>query len=362
MNKTSEVITFLELRKQVYYCKNCQKKFVASTKIVNKGCSISNNVKNSVFHYCKNPISKKLIGDLHNVSDNTVQNIINEKMTKEKLYKNYLPEYICFDEFTYKKKVFAFNMCDASTGKLIDLVEDRSTQNLEKYFSYYSKKCREKVKLIIIDMYSPYMELIKKWFPNAKIIIDLFHIVQLLTKSLNKTRIDTMKTNKEYQTKFKRYWRLILTSRFDLNNSKWKKFRCFKEYMTESDVVDHLINTNEELKESYIAYQDILYYLQRRNYNNFYNIINQKYENVSERMKTTINTLSKYAEYICNTLEQPYSNGVMERNNNTCKLLKRVSFGYRNFSNMKKRMMIILNIFRVNKREYQTKYCTPKYI
>lgn len=211
MNKTSEVITFLELRKQVYYCKNCKKKFIASTKIVNKGCSISNNVKNSVFCYCKNPMSKKLIGELHNVSDNTVQNIINEKMTKEKLYKNYLPECICFDEFTYKKNIFAFNMCDASTGKLIDLVEDRSTQNLEKYFSYYSKECREKVKLIIIDMYSPYMELIKKWFPNAKIIIDLFRIVQLLTKSLNKTRIDIMKANKEYQTKFERYWRLILT-------------------------------------------------------------------------------------------------------------------------------------------------------
>ena len=51
----------------------------------------------------------------------------------------------------------------------------------------------------------------------------------------------------------------------------------------------------------------------------------------------------------------------MERNNNTCKLIKRISFGFKNFRNMKSRIMIITNIFRKDKREYHTKYSTPKY-
>ena len=62
-----------------------------------------------------------------------------------------------------------------------------------------------------------------------------------------------------------------------------------------------------------------------------------------------------------NTLEYSYSNGAMERNNNTCKLIKRISFGFKNFRNMKSRIMIITNIFRKDKREYHTKYSTPKY-
>ena len=49
----------------------------------------------------------------------------------------------------------------------------------------------------------------------------------------------------------------------------------------------------------------------------------------------------------------------MERNNNTCKLIKRISFSFRNFKNMKSRIMIITNIFRKPKREYQTKYSIP---
>lgn len=127
-------------------------------------------------------MSKSLIAKLYNISDNTVQTVFDKVYDNDKLYKNFLPEAICIDEFTYKKKTFAFNICDAKTGKTIDVVEDRTTSNLDNYFSYYTEEARRNVKFIVVDMYTPYIELIKKWFPNAKIIIDLFHIIQLLTK------------------------------------------------------------------------------------------------------------------------------------------------------------------------------------
>ncbi len=203
-----------------------------------------------------------------------------------------------------------------------------------------------------MDMYSPYIDLIEKWFPNAKIIIDLFHIVQLLSKSLNKTRINVMKENKEDKNKFKRYWKLILKLRFDLDTSSWKKFRCFKNLMIETDVVDYLLTKDEIFENSYNLYQDILYYLQHRDYDGFNKFKNEKQENISLYMNITFKTLKKYSKFMKNTLEYSYSNGVMERNNNTCKLIKRVSFGFRNFRNMKSRIMIITNIFRKEKRDY----------
>ena len=41
-------------------------------------------------------------------------------------------------------------------------------------------------------MYEPYMSLIKQLFPNAKIIIDRFHIVQSLNRALNMSRVHVM--------------------------------------------------------------------------------------------------------------------------------------------------------------------------
>ena len=361
INKHAELTTYLDLTKQRYKCKNCNKKFYATTLEVDYRCHISNQVKLAILNCAKEMMCKSLIARLYNVSDNTVQSIFDTVFYNDTVYKDFLPKAICIDEFTFKKKTYAFNICNARNGKTIDLVLDRTTNNLDKYFSHCTEKARKRVKFVVMDMYSPYIDLIKKWFPNAKIIIDLFHIVQLLTKSLNKTRINAMNQNKDDSTKFKRYWRLILKSRFDLDTSCWKKFRCFKNLMTEIDIVDYLLSKDKFFENSYDLYQDILYHLQHRDYEGFSQVINQKYKDISRQLQTTLNTLRKYSKYIKNTLEYSYSKGVMERNNNTCKLIKRISFGFRNFRNMKSRIMIITNIFRKEKREYHTKYSIPKY-
>ena len=279
----------------------------------------------------------------------TVQRINNKVYDGEKLYKNYLPKCMCFDEFTYKKGIMAFNICDAKTGKTFDLVENRKLENLIKYFKYYSIECRKKVKFIVIDMYTPYITLIKEYFPNALIIIDMFHIVQLISRSLNKTRIKIMRNNKENYRKFKRYWRLFLTSRFNLDCSVWKKYICFKNLMTEVDIVDYLLDLSPELKSSYNLYQNILYALQNKNYQLLEIILNSDFGDISSYMKTSIKTLKEFLPYIKNTLENSYSNGVMERNNNTCKLIKRIAFGFRNFRNFKARILIATNYFRKQK-------------
>ena len=282
INKISEMTSYLELNKQIYKCKNCNKKFTAQSNIINFGCRISNNVKLAILNCAKEMMSKSLIAKLYNVSDNTVQDVFDSVFYNDNVYKTFLPKAICIDEFTFKKKTYAFNICNARNGKTIDLVLDRTTNNLDKYFSHYTEKARKKVKFVVIDMYSPYIDLIKKWFPNAKIIIDLFHIVQLLTKSLNKTRINAMNQNKDDSTKFKRYWRLILKSRFDLDTSCWKKFRCFKNLMTEIDIVDYLLSKDKFFENSYDLYQDILYHLQHRDYEGFSQVINQKYKDISQ--------------------------------------------------------------------------------
>lgn len=359
INKHAELTTYLELTKQRYKCKNCNKKFYATTDEIGYKCHISKQVKLAILNCAKEIMSKSLIARMYNVSDNTVQKIFDTIYSSEKVYKDYLPKSICIDEFTFKKKTFAFNICDAHTGKTIDLILNRITSNLDKYFAHYTEEARNNVEFVVMDMYNPYIELIKKWFPKAKIIIDLFHIVQLLSRSLNKTRINVMHEHKEDRNKFKRYWRYILKSRFDLNNDTWNKFTCFKNLMTESDIVDYLLSKDKILENAYNLYQDILYYLQHRNYDGFTNVINKENNAISKQMSTTLDTLKKYSKYIKNTLEYSYSNGVMERNNNTCKLIKRISFGFRNFKNMKSRIMIITNIFRKPKREYQTKYSIP---
>ena len=342
----------LRLNKQRFLCHSCHKKFFARTKIVNDGCFISNQVKYAIALELKNKISEKDIANRYRVSPNTVERIIDSYYETQKLYKNYLPEVLSFDEFKSVKSAdgaMSFHMCDGRTGKTLDIVEDRRLNSLLRYFAYFTHKARAKVKLIVIDMYSPYISLIQKMFPNAQIIIDKFHLVNLISTSLNKTRINIMKHDKKNYNKLKRYWKLLLKSQDELNNSKWKKWWCFNEVMTQSDVVNYLININEELRETYDVYQNILYALKYNNYNQFKTSLYDANDKISTYMKTSIKTLKKYLPHIKNTLFNPYHNGFVEGNNNFIKVLKRIAFGFRSFRRFKARIMICKNLLHMKR-------------
>lgn len=243
----------------------------------------------------------------------------------------------------------SFHMVDGKTGKTIDIVENRRLNNLMKYFSYYTHNARSKVKLIVIDRCSPYISLIKKMFPNANIIIDKFHLVNLILNSLNKTRIKLMKYDKKNYNKLKRYYRLLLKSQEDLNNTKWKRYWCFDNLMTQSDIVNYLININEELKDTYEMYQNILYALKHNKINDLELILNNKDLKISDYMKTSVKTLKEYLPYIKNTLSNSYYNGFVEGNNNFIKVLKRIAFGFRSFRRFKARIMICKNLLHMKK-------------
>ncbi|MDK6258805.1 transposase, partial [Aerococcus urinae] len=74
----------------------------------------------------------------------------------------------------------------------IDIVENRQKSELIHYFMRFSYQSRQAVKIVTIDMYSPYIEVIRACFPNAKILFDRFHVIQHLNLAINSVRIQLM--------------------------------------------------------------------------------------------------------------------------------------------------------------------------
>lgn len=346
--------TILRLKKQRYLCKHCGKAFTLRDNVTEYGCFISKNTKWKIANELRNKISEKDIAKNNNVSPNTVERIMDSYYDTQKLYKNYLPEVLSFDEFKSVKSAdgaMSFHMCNGETGQTIDIVEDRKLLSLLKYFGYYSFKARKSVKFIIIDMYSPYVSLIQKMFPNAQIIIDTFHLVQLISRSLNKTRIRAMKNNKTAYNKMKRYWKLLLKDRNELDYSKWKRYTCFPNLMTEIDVVNYILDQSIELKTTYYKYQEILQSIREKNYEDFIYAITNVNTSVSDYMKTSIKTLIEFKDKIYNTFNNNYHNSYIEGNNNFIKVLKRIAFGFRSFRRFKARIMICKGLVKINNKK-----------
>ena len=60
----------------------------------------------------------------------------------------------------------------------------------------------------------------------------------------------------------------------------------------------------------------------------------------------------KHQRMLRNTIYYPaFNNGAIEGINNKIKLIKRISFGYRNFNNFKARIMMIFSLYKGEKRQ-----------
>ncbi|VMJ23148.1 transposase [Streptococcus pneumoniae] len=214
-----------------------------------------------------------------------------------------------------------------------------------------------RVKIITMDMFSPYYDLAKqlrfqisrlrlKQSPNAKIVLDCFHIVQHLSRAMSRVRVQIMnqfhRKSHEYKA-IKRYWKLIQQDSCKLSDKRFYR-PIFRMHLTNKEILNKLLSYSEDLKHHYQLYQLLLFHFQNKEPEKFFGLIEDNLKQVHPIFQTVFKTFLKDKEKIINALQLHYSNAKLEATNNLIKLIKRNAFGFRNFENFKKRIFIALNI------------------
>ena len=113
-------------------------------------------------------------------SHSSVIRIIDEAVELKSRFAR-LPENLCFDEFRSVNSTMSFICCDAEgSHDIVAILENRLTKTIrENFMNRYTNRERAAVKSVVVDLNARYIKFIKALFPNARIIIDRFHIVQL---------------------------------------------------------------------------------------------------------------------------------------------------------------------------------------
>ena len=341
--------TILVLDKQRFYCKHCHHTFIARTNVVGFHKQISNDTELSIKLELMNKVSEKDISKHFNVSHNKVNRIMHE-LSRKTVLPGYLPTIMNFDEFKATKDTegkMAFIITNNETGKTFDILPSRKSNYLRKYFFRFPRKQRLKVKYIIIDLFGPYYDLFKQIFPNATIISDRFHIVTQANNALKCTRVQIMKQDKKNYNKLKHYWKSLQKCEDDLDKENKHYSKHFGKHISEYEIVQYLINTNDCLKQTYNLYQGIIKAIRNKDINLFIKIIESKHKNISEYMIKTLKTYNKFKNYIINSLKYKFNNGIIEGTNNLIKCIKRISFGYKSFYHFKTRILLITGIYKI---------------
>ena len=163
---------------------------VAETSIIEKNHQISNLVRQKVAQLLTEKVSLTDIARRLRVSTSTVYRKLDQFTFKKHFDK--LPAVMSWDEFGFKKGELAFVAQNYETNELITILDNRRQTTIRNYFLKYPLKARQKVQFVTMDMSGAYIPLAKKLFPNAKIVLDRFHIIQHLGRAFLKTRITIM--------------------------------------------------------------------------------------------------------------------------------------------------------------------------
>ncbi len=348
----------MRLKKQRYSCKNCQTHWTAQSYFVRPKHSIANHVRYKIASLLTEKVSLSFIAKSCQVSLNTVIRVLKEfKSYLPTTSKRILPKVLMVDEFRSHASIedkMSFICADGETGKLIDILPTRKLPRLTSYFSGCINP--EEVEFLVTDMNAAYFQLTKRALPNAKVVIDRFHIVKHINQAFNELRIREMNKlrkagQKNQAEKLKNNWRFLLKNRANINHYEYKTWRSFRApkypFLTEAMMIDRLLGFSAPLKLAYPFFHELVEAFREKDPDLFFSLLKELPETVDETFREKIQNLLTYEEGITNAMIYPYSNGKIEAKNTHIKTMKRVSYGFKSFENMRIRTFLINRLINV---------------
>jgi len=382
LNKQDCTINYKARR---YVCNHCKKTFYEEHPFNNKHSNLSaTTVYNVLADLRSANETYSSVAKKYFISPTTVINLFD---TYVKIPRQKLPKILCIDEVYVRKGIYATVLVNFETQEVVDIIDSRKKIDLLDYFYRIPVTERRQVQYLCADMWETYHDLTAVILPNAKPVVDKFHVVALLNKQLRKLKNRVHKQRVRERDKFEKNsyqfkeldkdcyllskfgWMLNYTNSFDPNKEK-KYNHKFQQYLNYDDISRLLQGVDDDIH----ACRNLLHYLsvffKKSDYEsglkNIDEIINHVKKLDIPELKGFANTLSRWKRPIVNSLivvdtvtERKYDskrkkmieitkeikvhNGVAENKNKTIKLLKRNGNGFGNWDRFRNRAMYVIN-------------------
>lgn len=318
--------TFLHLRKRRYRC-DCGKRFFEINTFLPRYYRVTTRLVAEIMFAFKKTVSAKEIGCRYNVSSVTAMryfNQFNQRLTM-------LPKVISLDEFKGNSGGQKYNsiIVDPEKRIVLDVLPNRFENNLIKYFSQFPNK--NDVKYFVCDMNPHFRQVAKICFPQATIVADKYHVIRQVYWAMEKVRKNEQnKLSARFRKYFKKSRNLLMKRTEKLSEEEMDRLSLMFEiaprladaYRIKNDFIT-VIRSNSSI-EGKQRLVDWLFSVEVMDLPEFHDCT-KAYHN--------------WFQEIINSMDVPWTNGYIEGCNNKTKVLKRVSYGMRNFSHFRKRIL-----------------------
>ena len=284
---------------------------------------LTKRFEDEVAHECRLIQSIKDVAKRCQLGWDTVKEIDKKYLDKELNPPDFSGvESIAVDEISIKKHhKYATVVSETRRRRVLWVEKDRTEKSLGRFYKVLGKDGCKRIRSVAMDMWEAYEKATRKYCPKAKIVYDQFHIVQNYGKVIDKVRnMELAKANKEQQGVLKGTKYLLLSNRANILGKRRVK-------------LDELLRLNKTISLVYILKDDLKH------------LWDYAYEGWAKKwfagwyqraIESGIVPLIKFAESLKEHLagilahcRYWISTSFLEGMNNKIKVIKRISFGFR---------------------------------
>jgi len=169
----------LELETRKWLCRSCGRSFWQRFPGIQPRLRATEPFRRSLCQKHFDGISRRRLGQRERISSATVERWFLwylGRLSGERTSRT-CPQILGIDEhFFTRRHGYATTFCDLKNRKIHDVVLGRSEASLERYLHRLEGK--ELVQLVCMDLAVGYRALVRKHFPQAKIVADRFHVIR----------------------------------------------------------------------------------------------------------------------------------------------------------------------------------------
>ena len=227
-------------------CKPCNQTFTATVPEVDTTRQMTERlvkwVGRQALEYTYAEVAKQV-----GVDEKTVRNVFDAYVLElEKQFQRETPVWLGIDEIKLGRFRAIFTNIQGRT--LVDMLPDRYGTSIEAFLRSLPDKA--KVTHVAMDMWRPYRIAVSKELPQARIVVDKFHVVSKANAAFETVRRTLDKTDKKHALGLKRSHKLFAKRAADLDDA---------QYLTVSGWLNSfpLLSSAYDLKERLYAIYEV---------------------------------------------------------------------------------------------------------
>lgn len=218
-------------------------------------------------------------------------------------------------------------------GLVLDVLEERSKESLLNWLDERGIEWCAAVQFACSDMWDAYQEAAEQKLPNARRVVDRFHVMKNLNEALTKARRAIQKDADETTRELLKGCRwLLVKNRENLTKEQEQKLADMLEASPELKSCYQLKETFRDLFNQNLTPTAAETRLRRW--------VAQVEATPFKALKSFVNTLRNWWQQILNYFDGRYNNGFAEGVNLKIRMLNRRGYGYRNFSSFRLHVLV----------------------